>query len=81
MAFESYSKSLILQQLLSDWSLVWPEFLDSALLCMADSVYFLVKDMILVLQKSKQAKTRVDLKEKWVGSINDIVSPIGILNL
>ena len=80
MAFESYSKSLI-SQTLTDWLLVWPEFLDSALLCMADSVYFLVKDMILVLQKSKQAKTRVDLKEKWVGSINEIVSLIGISNL
>ena len=45
---------------------------------MADSVYFLVKDMILVLQKSNQAKTRVDLKEKRVGSINGIVSLIGI---
>ena len=78
MAFESYSKSLILQQPLTDWLLVWPEFLDSALLCMADSVYFLVKDMILVLQKSNQAKTRVDLKEKRVGSINGIVSLIGI---
>ena len=80
MAFESYSKSLI-SQTLTDWLLVWPEFLDSALLCMADSVYFLVKDMILVLQKSKQAKTRVDLKEKWVGSINEIVSLIGISKL
>ena len=35
-------------------------------------------DMVLVLQKSQQAKTRVDLKEKRVGSINGIVSLIGI---
>ena len=38
----------------------------------------LVKNMIFVLQKSKQVKTRVDLKGKRVGSKNGKVSRHGI---
>ena len=33
---------------------------------MVDSVFILVKNMLLVLQKSKQVKTRVDIKGKRV---------------
>ena len=37
----------------------------------------LVQNIVLVLLKSKQAKTPVDLKRKRVGSENEIISPAG----
>ena len=41
----------------------------------------LVRNMALVLQKSKQVKTRVDIKGKIVGSKNGIVSLSGTLTI
>ena len=57
--------------------------LGSALLCMVDSVLcmILVENMVLVLQKSKQAKSRVDLKGKRVDKKNEKVSLSGIQTL
>ena len=40
-----------------------------------------VRNEVLVLQKRKQVETRVDVKEKRVGSKNEIVSLIGTRTL
>ena len=41
----------------------------------------LVQNMVLVLQKSKQVKTRIDLKRKWVVTNNGEVCLSGIWTL